>query len=612
MARLYIFCIFASLFKAMRKRISFILFALLIVVGATAQNDTVLFSNRGGFYEDIITLSLSNTSPQNHIRYTTNGATPTAQSKLYTTPMQLNASKYSRSNIYTIVNTIPSQFYRPQSIQRAIVIRAAAFDAEGNRVSQTVTNTYFIRSLGCDFHGLPVMSIVTDSLALFDYETGIFVPGINYDPADSTHTGNFKMRGDEWERQINMEFYEPDNTSINQICGLRTHGNASRWFQQKGMKLFAREAYGKKHFLFRFFQDSPIVKFKSLCLHPFRCSNWLQMGGTDYLSQKVARELNIDALEVRQIVVFINGEYWGIYTLEEAADEHYLKEHYNANLDSISIIKYWGVSNYGDPTEWQAFYSFMANANLTHPDDSAYAFQRMDVSCFIDYLLLELFTANLDWPGNNVKIEQLAPGRPFRMMFYDGDGCFSRVAYQALDHALHSGGNSVVLSRFLGNKEFRFQFCKRYRELSQTYFSYGFLQSLLDEYGRLVEGEIVAQYNRFHYPWSVNRYYTDMQSASEFFQERHDYFMEELRDYLAVGEVSSVAVSCLPNPFTDEIHLLWPASNGEVHEVAIYDVMGRKVFSGICDAEETVLKPNLPPGVYMLKVDAYAQRIVCY
>lgn len=585
---------------------------VLICLSLGAQNDTILFSMRGGFYEDIITLSLSNTSPQNHIRYTTNGATPTAQSKLYTAPMQLNASKYSRSNIYTIVNTIPSQFYLPQSIQRAIVIRAAAFDDAGNRVSHTVTNTYFIRALGCDFHGLPVLSIVTDSLALFDYETGIFVPGINYDPADSTHTGNFKMRGDEWERTINMEFYEPDNTGINQLCGLRTHGNASRWFQQKGMKLFAREMYGKKHFLFRFFKDSPIVKFKNLVLHPFRCSNWLQMGGTDYLSQKVARELNIDALEVRQTVVFINGEYWGIYTLEEAADEHYLKEHYNADLDSINIIKYWGYPNYGSLDEWWEFYTYMSNADLTQPEDSAFAYQHMDVPCFIDYILFELFSANLDWPGNNVKIRQLAPGKPFHMMFYDGDGCFSRVEYQALDHALHSGGNSVVMSRFLGNKEFRFQFCKRYNELSHTYFSYSFLKSLLDEYRQLVEGEIMAQYNRFHYPWSVNRYYSDMEKADLFFSQRHEYFREEIKDYLGVNESANVVVSCYPNPFFDEIHLQWHTTDGRAQEVDIYDLMGRKVFSATCDADDTVLNPDLPAGVYMLKVGGHVERIFKY
>ena len=585
---------------------------MLVTLSGTAQNDTVLFSVQGGFYNDVLALRLSHTNQQNHIRYTTNGNCPTAASPRYEGPMTLNASMFSKSNIYTINNTIPSQFYLPNGIKRGIVIRAAVFDQNDNCVSQVVSNSYFIRSLGCDMHGLPVLSIMADSLSLFDYETGIFVPGINYDPADSTHTGNFKMRGDEWERQINMEFYEHDNTGINQLCGMRTHGNASRWFQQKGLKLFAREEYGKKHFLFRFFKDSPVVKYKNFCLHPYRCSNWLQMGGTDYLSQKVAGKLNIDALSVRQVVLFVNGEYWGIYTLEEAADEHYLKEHYNADLDSIAIVKYWGVPNYGDINEWRSFYSFMSNADLTQPEDSAYAYEHMDVPCFIDYILLETFTANLDWPGNNVKIGQLAPGRPFRMMFYDGDGCFSRVEYQALDHALHSGGNSVILSRFLENKEFRFQLCKRYNELSHTYFGYDFMKSVLEEYRQLVEGEVEDQYNRFRFPKNMNRWFTDMEKADEFMRQRHEYFREEIKDYLAVGESASVAVSCYPNPFTNEIRLRYQSNDFKGEEVAIYDVLGRKVFSETCNADEITLKPDLPAGVYVLKVGTMTQRIVKY
>ena len=137
----------------------------------------------------------------------------------------LNDSLFSQSNIYTIVNTIPSQFYLPDDIKRCIVIRAAAFDPNDNCVSEVVTNTYCIRALGCDLHGMPMVSLTTDSLSLFDYETGIFIPGALYDPADSTHTGNYRMKGIEWERQINMEFYEPDNRGINQVCGLRMHGN---------------------------------------------------------------------------------------------------------------------------------------------------------------------------------------------------------------------------------------------------------------------------------------------------------------------------------------------------------------------------------------------------
>ena len=598
----------------MRIKIISLILGCVVCFAAKAQNDTVIFSARGGFYDDVFALQLSNANPQNHIRYTINGNCPTAQSPLYTAPLQLDAHQYSKSDIYTIVNTIPSQFYLPNDVKRTIVIRAAVFDQSERCVSQVVSNSYFIRSLGCDFHGLPVLSIMADSLALFDYETGIFVPGINYDPADSIATGNFKMKGDEWERQINMEFYDPDNTGINQICGLRAHGGASRWFQQKGMKLYARAEYGKKHFLFRFFKDSPIVKFKRLNLHPFRCSNWLQMGGTDYLSQKVARNLSFDAMAVRETVVFLNGEYWGIYTLEESPDEHYIKEHYNADLDSVTIIKYWGVTNYGDPTEWRSFYIWIRDADLSQPEDSAYAYSHMDVPGFIDYLLFETFSANLDWPGNNVKISQKAPGEPFRMMFYDGDGCFSRADYQAIDNALHAGGNSRVLSHFMENKDFRFQFCKRYLELKNTCFSYSYMKSILDEYWNQVQGEVEDQYHRFHFPWSLDRCYADVQKADDFLRLRDQYFMEELSPYLNVNENIATTVSCHPNPFTDEVQIMFEAEQSGKVELGIYDVLGRKVFAEsyqlVKGANVLTIHPQLPAGMYVLIIGSYIQRLV--
>lgn len=598
----------------MKKQIIIILVLCLVAFYAKAQNDTVVFAAKGGFYDDVFALQLINSDSQNHIRYTTNGNCPTAQSPLYTAPLQLDTSQYSRSNIYTIVNTIPSQFYLADDVKRAIVIRAAAFDQNDSCVSQVVSNSYFIRSLGCDFHGLPVLSILADSLSLFDYDIGIFVPGVNYDPADSTATGNYKMKGDEWERQINMEFYDPDNTGINQICGLRTHGGASRWFQQKGMKLYAREKYGKKHFFFRFFKDSPIVKFKHLNLHAFRCSNWLQTGGTDYLAQKVAHNLRFDAMSVREIVVFINGEYWGIYTMEESPDERYLQDHYNANLDSVTILKYWGVPDYGDPSEWHAFYHWIKEADLTQPDDSAFAYSQVDVPCLIDYMIMETFSANLDWPGNNVKISQMKPGALFRWMFYDGDGCFTRVDYQALEFALNQQGSSIVMNRFLENKSFRFEFCRRYLELSESVFSFDYMKSILDLYRQTVEGEVDAQSNRFGFPVSVSRWYNDMEIAEDFLRCRDQYYMGELMSYLDIEEYRPAMVSCYPNPFTDQIHICFEAEQAGTNEIGVYDVLGRKVFTETCQfvvgTNNLTIRPKLPTGLYVLKVGAYAQRIV--
>ena len=76
-------------------------FVFPVSFSAKAQNDTVLFSAKGGFYEEVLQLELFNYYPQNHIRYTTNGTRPTAKSQLYEEPLLLDTSKYSKSDIYT-------------------------------------------------------------------------------------------------------------------------------------------------------------------------------------------------------------------------------------------------------------------------------------------------------------------------------------------------------------------------------------------------------------------------------------------------------------------------------------------------------------------------------
>ena len=227
------------------KRLLSIISLVLLSLNALAQNEKVTFSHAGGFYEDSFSLVLSNANPQNAIRFTTNGNCPTAQSQLYSEPLPMNESLYSHSDIFTIPIAPDSLMFYPSSVQHCIVIRAAVFDNNDNCISDVVTNSYFIRSLGCDTHGLPAISICSDSLGLFDYENGIMVPGASYDPHQAATTGNYYMTGDEWERQINFEFYETDNSGINQQAGLRTHGKKTRRHQQKGLKLYARDEYGR-------------------------------------------------------------------------------------------------------------------------------------------------------------------------------------------------------------------------------------------------------------------------------------------------------------------------------------------------------------------------------
>ena len=284
---------------------------ILLPLLVKAQLDTVYFSASGGFYDNVLQLELSNINSNCHIHYTTNGNRPSAQSALYTEPLVLNESMYSKSDIYTIVNCPAEHFFPVDSVRHCIVVRAAVFDENDSCVSSIVTNSYFIGELGCDTHGLPAVSLCADSLDLFDYYTGILIPGFYYNPNNPYLTGNYFMKGREWERIINFEFYETDNEGLNQTVGLRTHGNQMRWKSQKGMKIYAREEYGKKRLRYKFFETIPNKSFKHLLLRPFM-SSWLGAGCNDYVCGRLAETLDFESLASRPAVLFLNGEYWGI------------------------------------------------------------------------------------------------------------------------------------------------------------------------------------------------------------------------------------------------------------------------------------------------------------
>lgn len=594
------------------KRMLFIGLVLLSAQSVWAQA-AVVFSRQGGFYEERFALELF-CAQGHHIRYTLNGGTPTAEAPLYNGPLRLDASLYSKSNIYSIVDCLPSAFFPVEDVERAIVIRAAAFDEEDRRVGDVATNTYLIRDLGCDTHGLPVLSIAADSLDLFGYETGIFVPGANYDPADSTSTGNYYMKGREWERMVNMEFYESDNSGINQQCGLRTHGAKSRRYQQKGMRLYARQEYGKKRFKHPFFEETTLANFKHLNLRPFRCSHWWQTGGQDYLSQRVAAGLDVDGMNVRQTVVFINGEYWGIYTLEESPDERYLEDHYDVDLDKVNILKYWGVPSYGDSTDWCQFRGWLETADMTQPQVEAYAFERMDVPSFVDYYLMEVYGANLDWPQNNVLQWQTESGAPFRMLYYDGDGCFTRWYFPAMSHAANMGLSSLIINKFMESDAFKAMIYERYMVLRSSMFSYGNLKAIWDDYRGLVEGEVPAQSRRFGFPENERRWQVDMDSVEVFFNRRAKAFHKEMQEMFPCASTTLREWNAYPNPSNGTFKLYIESESTALVPMYFFDATGRWVHT-----QDVFLKPghniidvdaSLRSGLYLVKFGEEIKRII--
>lgn len=603
-----------------------IVFLLLLVSRSVLYCQTeVLFSHQGGFYDEPFELSLGCSDFTLHIRYTTNGNTPTASSPKYDSQLWLGPQLYSRSEIFKIQVSPESLSYVPDSVRHAIVIRAAAFDDDGLCMGPVATHTYLIRSLGADTHGLPVLSICADSLALFDYDTGIMVPGVNQTDSDPERTGNYFQHGREWERLANVEFYEPtDNSGINQQCGLRTHGNRARAFPAKGLKIYAREEYGKKRFKHRFFETTPLNSFKHLVLKPFS-TLWPYSGVQDYVSNRMALNLSLDAPHSRPVILYLNGEYWGIYFLQEKMDERYLEDHYGVDIEQCNIICNWHrEAECGDSTNFVHLMEWLETADLSVAENYAYLCDLIDVQNVMDYLVFETFIGNTDWPANNLRLWQEGDGK-WRWLFYDGDAAlidndfavFDNASYMGIESWPSSTKASLLFRRLFENNGFKQGFAERVASLCATELRYENTVPFLEEIRNGIGSEIPSQIFRFGYPESVDFWNWSIYLVDEFLRQRVDSYLTQYENYAPAKQSdfqsNTDEFAIYPNPTDDVVHIKMLDGRSRVTSLMLCDIMGRVFREGTCymsACQEIVLGSDLRSGVYVVKIGDISHRFL--
>ena len=536
--------------------------ALLLLWGIAhllpAQEERVLFSAPGGFYDNSFTLTLSCLYPNHHIRYTTNGNQPTATSVRFEAPLFLDGHLFSTSNIHTIPIAPEGQMFYPETVEQCIVIRAAVFDDNDSCVSPTATNSYFIQSLGNDSHGLPVISICADSLDLFSYDYGIMVPGTHFDPANPQWTGNYYKTGKAWERVSNVEFYETDNTGINQIAGLRTHGGNGRRYQQKSLKIYAREEYGKKRFKHPFFESIPNNNFKHLVLKPFS-SSWTPAGMEDHICSAIARQLRLETLASRPAILFLNGTYWGIYFIHEKADERFLEDHFDVDLDDCDIVGNWHkLCEYGNADDFFETMNHLEFADLTDPMEYQRLEHDFDLESFIDYQILELFLANTDWPSNNMRCWREGNGK-WRWIFYDGDACLKAETFDVFANATYIGSETwpsctratLLFRRLMANESFRQRFQDRCLELLDTHLHDRSTREPLIETQNRIQEEILSQSKRFNFPENLPAWQQACRNINDFLQRRPESFKKMLERYMQSAPWMWEEWICYAEPLTN-------------------------------------------------------------
>lgn len=436
----------------------------------TAYGPAVLADLDAGFYSGGITVNLS-TDPGFSIRYTINGSEPNITSPVYMGPINIPATT---------------------------VLKARSFSASGQILPGFVTfNTYFINAS----HTIPVISI-----------SGNNVPNL--------------LNGNQSAPFGAFEYFEDGMIEEEAYGELNKHGNDSWAYPQRGVDWITRDQMGYKDELKeKFFKERTRNKFQRLILKAAANDNYPSSGGAhirdSYVHTLAIRSgMELDVRTHRSCVMYVNGQYWGVYDIREKVDDaDFTSYYYDQDELDIDYIKTWGATwtEYGSSTDWYTLKAFILGNNMAIPANYNQVAQQLEFMSLIDYVIINQHSVCKDWLNWNTSWWR---GRnpnggalKWRYSLWDMDATFGHyVNYTGIPNEgptadpcdveqIPNGGDPQnhidIFMALYANPEFKAMYINRYADLLNTTLSCQYMNALLDSMTNLIAPEMAQHCNRW-------------------------------------------------------------------------------------------------------------------
>jgi len=339
-----------------------------------------------------------------------------------------------------------------KQITENTVIRCSEF--VNGQPADTTTQTYFIN----ENVSMPVVALTVNHYDMFDSSAGLYAtgdltnnPGMgNWGGVGGDDTNNPKCtepckqanfwRDDEFP--VHVEYFEKGSSSTEKTweidAGISIIGNYSRYKPKKSVAIkMDNDDYGDKVLKYSFFKTRPEAKkMKSFNLRNNGNRFW-----TDYFGDPMLVSLmegtDVDYQRSLQVVVFYNGEYFGIHDLRERLNRSFVETNYGIDSKSINVVKNcangdqgcvngWAPSgtNGASSTEFSQLVNSITGGNFAGENNQSYTQikEKLNVNSFAQYMIAEMYIHNGDWPNNNIRAwGSPQNGYPFKFMIFDVD-----------------------------------------------------------------------------------------------------------------------------------------------------------------------------------------------
>lgn len=461
--------------------------------GARRVAETPVALTADGIYNDVESVCVE-LAADGEMHYTTDGSVPTSDSPLYDGPLTIGATS---------------------------VLRAVSFE-EDCLPSEPLDLSFILN----ENHTLPVVSVMGDPTELMGRS------GVYYDLEHERETAGA------------VEFFEEDG-GFSIECGIKLHGMTSkRASGKKSLKLCFRSRYdGELNYdLF----GNGVTEFSSILLRSDIETN-LPTLMRDNLMHQAAIDCfpEMPSLDHRYAVLYINGQYWGLYSIREAHSAAHYANHYGYDVDSITVWK--GL--WDSRSETAKVCNFALYNDLKNDENYNYVAEHINIDSIIGWCVIEGWCSNFDSSPANIRYYYSAEDDMMRYGLSDVDlGMFAYPAFEvplngATDGGvLHTYAYNVVPRRLMYNRQFQLKMAEQLSDALHGKMSDESILALIDRY----HDELLPEMGRNMLRWFKIK---DAEAGISLWERNVD----ELRTYVTQYGGRSKTVVASFRRFADEL-----------------------------------------------------------
>ena len=507
----------------------------------TAENytyyDNIGFSTPGGFYDKSFSLSLSSKNGDK-IYYTVDGTEPTTSSQEYTDSFAVGSNSGS-NYVYAKqgFGYLGKENYYPYTIDAGMVVRAITVNSSG-KVTGTATQEYYIGlSNDSAYANIPVLSLTANPDDLFGYFDGIYVPGRTKEDAmisGEKDTANYANFLNKWTRDGRISFYnDGKDKTFEMDTTISIYSDIQIATRQKSFKFtFSDASAFEGSSLKDYINDNTLILQSNI--------DDLDVKIRDIIANKLMEGSAVGTLELSPCILFINGEYWGVYLLKAPYNASYVERNFGVK-DEV----YFHEGNTYQ-SEFNKLYNFVTRNDMSSNENYSEVKSMMDIDSYIEYVCLNVYLGNSNF--------RTTTGTQWRTVEAGGtgykDGKWRWLMNWPIGNSMGNADTqtpsidtfiqlSLRMDRFFQSLLMNKEFCSKLSITMDKMMSERFTQekweSIVDDASTLMKKPTIDTYVRFYGSMKDAQYNQGVEVLRKFLMARSEYMAIYTKEIVEKG-----------------------------------------------------------------------------